>query len=134
MGEVMLFSPDMLTAVLEGRKTQTRRPVKDGETLVNRWYSISKPYVRAVHTATNRKKWMVTDDIAICPGRGKKAVGRIEITGIRHERFIDISESDARAEGFADSDAFFAKIKQLYGDAVDLRHPCWVIEFRLVQS
>jgi hypothetical protein len=130
----MLFSKDMLEAVLAGRKTQTRRPVKDGERLVWRTYCLSKPAVRAVLTPTNRKKWMVTDDVAVCPGRGKKAVARIEITSINVEAASVISEADARAEGFDSREAFFDKLRSLYGADVDLNAGYWVITFKLVQS
>lgn len=121
----ILFSGEMVRAILEGRKTQTRRVVKmppfdsSDETLGS--YLIAHmdgcPYGQVGDRLWVRETW------AYCPYRNCffyradnfpedkfkwkpsihmiRAASRItlEITGIRVERLQDISEEDAIAEG-----------------------------------
>lgn len=88
--------------VLDGTKTQTRRPVKPGDK--------AEPFIRGslpdrdriyrVRDASGRIKYEVGKTYAIQPGRGKKAIGRtLPIREIRRERVQDISDRDLRAEG-----------------------------------
>ena len=81
--------------VLSGRKTQTRRLMKDNE------YGANPPHGNGIRYVTSggRHRFEVGAVYAVQPGRGKKAVGRIRITEIRNERVQAISESDAIAEG-----------------------------------
>jgi len=93
--------------VLDGTKTQTRRPVKAGEDLIGG--DVGQP--TRVHSgghsaATHRMirpgaRFVTGKTYAVQPGRGKKAVGRIRITKIRQERLQDIALhfDDIRAEG-----------------------------------
>lgn len=85
----MQFTPDSIALILAGKKCQTRRPRRDGDIFG----------VDSVQIASGRTKWMVGRTYAICPGRGKKSVGRIGLTGIRCERVDAITEMDAIAEG-----------------------------------
>lgn len=121
--------------VLDGTKTQTRRPCKPGEFYepadaangypegVFRWKrnDTDEWLERSV------PKYIVGKDYAVQPGRGQKAVGRIRITGIRRENVRKISDDDARAEGFASRNAFLY-LWQLMHDEDD----AWVIEFERV--
>jgi hypothetical protein len=67
----------------------------------------------------------VGQPVAVQPGRGKHAVGRIRVTAIRYcERAGDISEEDARAEGFADA-AAFREIYERINGAGAFERPCW---------
>lgn len=101
--------------VLAGEKTQTRRLVKlpqighrrDGDWLYDH-FGIEPPSVYTCTPETYKKspcfpkatrKWQVSKDYAVQPGRGQKQVGRIRITAIRQERLQAISEEDAIAEG-----------------------------------
>ena len=119
----MIFRPDLAQLILEGRKTQTRRIVKDGDF----------PFTfRRKVVAVNRRGrliWKVNDGTvdwlaeagaggfndgsrgggcgsyrqptyAVQPGRGKLAIGRIRFTAIRCENLGDISAADIEAEGF----------------------------------
>jgi uncharacterized protein YhfF len=89
----MLFKPELCEKILKGEKTQTRRIKKSGERFVD-----YLPGGKAVFTE-RRTKWVVGQTYAICPGRGKPAVGRIRLLDIREERVKDISEADAIVEG-----------------------------------
>lgn len=106
----MLFTPEHIQMIAEGRKTQTRRVCKQGEELrYMLWYNphrlkgaeyLHGSYQRAVvYTASGRIKWLLEQEYAVQPGRGKPAVARIRITDIRREHLQDISNDDAYEEG-----------------------------------
>lgn len=135
----IMFSPDMLELVLSGKKTQTRRRASDNTVgLANQPNCLvgapPDPIDYVLDFVANRTKYRVGNTYAVQPGRGKKGVGRVRLTAIRLERFCDISQADAEAEGFTDPDGFFAKIRKLYGADFDLTAPCWVLEFQLVKE
>lgn len=50
--------------------------------------------------ARRRTVWQTGRTYAAQPGRGQKAVGRILVTDIKRERLQDMTEDDAKAEGF----------------------------------
>jgi len=89
--------------VLDSTKTQTRRLVKEGD---YGWVcgdnGKKPPLLQLSHSEVisgGRLRWQRGRTYAVQPGRGKKAVGRIRITGIRRERLQSISFRDRRAEG-----------------------------------
>lgn len=149
----MNFTPDMLALVLSGKKTQTRRPAdrtrlyskrilaNNGQKAVvtRKWLGMScsdtldGPVVYDEYTDW-RVKWMVGRTYAVAPGRGKHGVGRIRLLDIRLEPADVITEEDARAEGFDSREAFFDKLRSLYGANVDLTAPYYALTFELVQS
>ena len=148
----MRFSPDMLIKVLDGTKTQTRRPVKNADWI--RWslpsnapafLETTRPEYAAVMTKDDgyaivrierpgRALWTAGNTYAVCPGRGQKAVARIRILDIRAQSPSLISEADARAEGFDSREAFWDKLRSLYGDGVDLDALYWALTFELVKE
>lgn len=87
-----------INQVLDGSKTQTRRIVKPEHNMAGALPTfIPNIYVR-VGIAGHRKIYEVGKTYAVCPGRGKSALGRIRITSIRQERVQDITPADAWAE------------------------------------
>lgn len=97
-------------------KTQTRRPWQghwqdrppfgDGPEFV----VCGRPQIWTIHTPMEiagkygeRQKWAVGKDYAV-QARGRQqhsgSLGRVTITSIRREAVLDITEDDARAEGF----------------------------------
>lgn len=85
--------------VLSGEKTQTRRIAKPGD----EWFPEDLGDAAAVmHKGFSayRLVYEVGKTYAVQPGRGKPAVARIRITGIRSEDVREIDYEDVRAEGF----------------------------------
>lgn len=80
----MIFQPPLVQQIRAGKKTQTRRPAKDGEPCR---YREGKSY-------------------AVQPGRGQSATCRIHVTAVRQEIVGEIAFADARAEGFPTTDDF----------------------------
>lgn len=103
-----------------GKMTAFYKANNDGSVSYFDWES-------AKHVQGAKKK----KDLALSQGYN---MGRVKILSIRLERFIDISQADAEAEGFDSPEGFFAKIKSIYGDDFDLSQPCWVLEFKLVTA
>jgi hypothetical protein len=105
--------------ILDNEKTETRRLINPGEKLLDN--------PRCVEV-NGRAKWQVGRSYAIQPGRGKKAVGRIKITGIKTEPLDQMSEEDALAEGFQSLDSFRQAWMQCHGNfEPDLS--VWVLTF-----
>jgi len=123
----ILFSTEMVRAILEGRKTQTRRIIKSGDIYVNDynnhwpfviteegWEEKPCPYGEVGNLLWVRETWQKIEgnriiykaNTLIWGGNWKpsifmpKAAARIwlEITNVRVERLNDISHKDAVAE------------------------------------
>ncbi len=77
----MKFSPDLMTEILNGNKTVTRRPYKE-----KRPYVVGRDY-----TATDQPRWKKTEFY-------RKA--KVKILAAREEALLEITEDDARKEGF----------------------------------
>ena len=93
----MLFQ-DTWKSVLDGTKTQSRRPVQDGDqATVGTDGNISK-VMRSGKYGPPKVLFEVGQSYSVQPGPAKKTVGRIKVTAIRRERLQDISEADMLQE------------------------------------
>lgn len=102
----MIFRPELAKAILQRKKTQTRRLA----TAKTCRYRAGKSY-------------------AVQPGRGKTAVCRITITDVRLEALGEITLKDARKEGFVTTDEFRDYWASLYG-RFDPDLMVWVLSFQ----
>jgi len=64
------------------------------------------------------------------PGQAEfvPGLGRIRVTAFEAVRPADLSEEDARLDGFESRDALLAELRTLYGDRLDSL-PCFRIRF-----
>src|SRR5579885_2397708 len=134
----MNFKPELLAKVLSGEKTQTRRIARDNDYtwmcgMVKRYGRREVPSYSEICHANNRPRFVRGKDYAACPGRGKPQQGRIRILTLWREMASEISEDDARAEGFASRDEFLAKWDEINGKGKRDAY-VWVIEFELVKE
>src|SRR5690554_1239963 len=159
----ILFSTPMVQAILKGQKTQTRRVVKDpyvvgllemGQpnnalTLCRRrtgdilWVRetfrpkshgmpIGDPYE---YRATALEDGNPTDEPWKPSIFMPKEACRIflKVADVRVERLQSISEADAKAEGFASVDSFFALWQKINGTESLAANPwVWVVEFEVI--
>lgn len=138
--------------VLSGEKTQTRRIVKPT-------HGITGHAEGTIITYKSIGLWSFGNTYAVQPGRGKPAVARIRVTGLRREDVRSISHTDALAEGF-DNKYYFLYTwismhdKSVYREMLDAtydplspnhcplclydrpadRYDAWVIEFELCKE
>ncbi len=124
----MLFRSDLAQSILDGTKTQTRRVKKPGETL---WVSYLQDGKGTVTDAQGRIKWDTNRTYAVQTKRGDRAIGRFTLLGIKVERIDMISETDARAEGFRDREAFWDAFQRINPGA-SLDAEVFVLTFELI--
>lgn len=109
----MVFDPIMADRVVRGQKTVTRRPA-NGKPCGHRVGDIQK----------------------VQPGQGQPAAtGRIHILGITLERLKDITDADARREGYSGRSPrrqFLRSWGERYGGRST--QPVYRIEFEYVSS
>lgn len=82
--------------VLNGLKTQTRRPVKEGDSLET---SETGEFTYIFNKTQKRARYSTGKDYAIQASRGQPSMGRIRIVAIREENLLEITLNDAIAEG-----------------------------------
>ncbi|MBL8162442.1 MAG: hypothetical protein JNJ61_10690 [Anaerolineae bacterium] len=106
----MQFKPELIERILAGEKTQTRRVVKPNERLIG--FMPGTRFANCVAIMRDQHphsiKWQIGRDYSLQPGRGKIGVGtRIRVTDLRLDEDVrQISEADARAEGFRNREEF----------------------------
>lgn len=72
-------------------------------------------------------KLQVGQSVAVCPGRGKAAIGRATILSVARGQLGDMTEADAMAEGFRDLDEFKLAWRTINGADFDADIAVWVI-------
>jgi hypothetical protein len=124
----VIFKPGLIEKILAGKKTMTRRPVRDVHALACHFdpHRTTTRFVPGMPYVPGR-------DYAIKPGRVAAGVARVKIIGLQLELLGEISPTDAVAEGFKRTDDFFAYWERLYG-RVDREQWVWVISFELVRE
>ena len=110
----LMFKAPLVRAILEGRKTQTRRvaPKQSGCPYGEPGDRI---YVRETFAPYERDCFYRADSGSTAMGPWKPAIHMpkelariwLEVTGVRVERLQDISEKDAIAEGIERTEDFF---------------------------
>lgn len=103
----MLFKPEHVEMILAGRKTQTRRAWKRPMAKVGGVYKV-------------RTKLMTPEYHC-----------KIEVTAIRKERLGDITEEDARKEGYASISEYYDVWERINGrGSWNPNQEVYVIDFR----
>jgi len=137
----IIFSTPMVQAILEGRKTMTRRIIKKDKCIYGNhgdrlW--VRESYIEGkLNPFIYKADGWVGDKGFKSPMYMPKSAARLwlEIEEVRVETLHDISESDAISEGFASRDKFAAYWESLHGDFSYLEDPwVWVIKFRRVEK
>lgn len=175
----MIFKEELIRKIIDKSKSQTRRLVKENE---NKWVTSPNMMTHYPATiiikkvfSNNRTKYQVGKSYPVQPS-GKKGVWycpnckgipgdkihcgskhwikalRIRITEIRKEKLLDITEKDAKKEGFHDKYDFLeyihklynklgrhpslmSKVMALYKDKPDRWNPdVWVLSFSVVDE
>jgi hypothetical protein len=105
---MILFKPEHVEPILRGEKTQTRRIGKC------RWRPGS------IHQAKTDFK------------KSSKPFALLRIVSVRQERLGDISEDDAKKEGYSSVAAYKEVFKRIYG-WWDENALVWVVDFEVVR-
>ncbi|MEV4415441.1 ASCH domain-containing protein [Catellatospora sp. NPDC049609] len=112
----MNFQPHLAQLVLAGAKTVTRR----------------------LASSNPRSPWSIDGcglrvgaDYAVCPGRGKHAIGRARVVSVSLMPLGHLDTAEARREGFDSPDAFEAAFAQING-RYDPAALVWRVELELV--
>ncbi|MBT0387746.1 ASCH domain-containing protein [Morganella morganii subsp. morganii] len=163
MKDRIKFSDEMLAAVMDGRKTQTRRLMKPQPVLNGNFYEVfgagwSKGIERVIvapgHSLERNFPYGLVDKKIQFADKDGNIKGEIEIVDVWLQRVQEISQEDAKAEGFeltgwiptySDPDSggeqftpcdnFAEAWIDIYGaDGWNNNPWVWVIEFKQIQE
>lgn len=113
----MNFRPELAEKVMTGEKTVTRRLMSDNPR--SPWWA-------------KGCKLQVGRDYAVCPGRGKNAIGRVTVKDVRMELLGQITEDECRREGFESVQGFFDAFRGINGSQINGWDYIWRVEFERV--
>jgi hypothetical protein len=108
---VILFKAEHVPMIRSGRKTQTRRT-----------WDKCRVKVGSVHIAQTGGF-----------GKGAKQFARLLITGVRRERLGDITEADAKAEGYPTVSDYKNIFASIYGRWTP-DEMVWVVDFERIKE
>lgn len=111
----MNFRPELAAKVMAGEKTVTRRLVSDNPR--SPWWT------KGCSLKPGRS-------YAVCPGRGKNAIGRVTVTDVRMEMLGHVTESEAHKEGFASIADFMDAFRSINGRLENGWSYVWRVEFK----
>jgi hypothetical protein len=114
----MNFQPELAAKVMAGEKTVTRRLVSENPR--SPWWR-EQCSLKVDHT------------YAVCPGRGKRAIGRVRITGVNLEQLGDLDDDEAFREGFTTKVEFVDAFTAING-SYDPATLVWRVEFVVVPA
>lgn len=115
----MNFKPDLADKVMASEKTVTRRLVSDNPR--SPWY-VERCSLKVNHT------------YAVCPGRGKNAIGRVRITRVSREPLhLVLRPGEAEREGFTRTEDF-VKVWMAINGGWDDMVMVWRVEFTVVPA
>lgn len=112
----MIFRRDLAEKVMAGEKTVTRRAVSDNPR--SPWYVGGCGY-------------RIDQVFTVNPGRGVANIGRAAVVAISLEHLGNLTDREARREGFASGAAFREAFEAING-AYDPMLLVWRIEFEAV--
>lgn len=113
----MNFRPDLAAKVMAGEKTVTRRCMRDNP---------RSPWFRDGCKIVEGRSY------AVCPGRGKDAIGRVRVTSVRWTLLGNIDDEEARREGFNDRQDFVEGWKAING--IFGEQAVWRVEFSVLRT
>lgn len=114
----MNFKPELAQAVMAGQKTVTRRLVSENS---------RSPWFRGAC------RLKVGQDYAVCPGRGKNAIGRVRVTRVSREPLhLVLNPGEPQREGFPSAEAFLKAWKDINGGWDDMA-TVWRVEFEVAE-
>ena len=119
---------ETISLVLSGHKTATRRLIEAAHS------ALTDDAGHIVVVLFNGMPiYRVGNIYAVQPGRGLAGVGYIRLLGIERATLGDMTEADARTEGFADLAAFRDVWTWLHG-AWRLEQEVWALRFTLAEA
>lgn len=113
----MNFRPALAAEVMAGEKTVTRRLVSDNPR--SPWNILGC-------------KLKIGRDYAVCPGRGKHAIGRVRIVSVTMQRLGILDIHEAEREGFAQVWEFEQAWEDING-SYDPNALVWRVEFEAIR-
>lgn len=134
----ILFKPELINLILDGDKKTTRR-LKTSEKPrynVGEVVYLKETYAmlggsicyKGNHPSTHITEWK---NKMFMPATASRC--HIKITGVRHERLQDISDVDAKAEGFSSITDFAGAWVKINGhESWKLNPEVWVYDFEVV--
>ena len=111
----MNFRPELAAKVMAGEKTVTRRLVSENP---------RSPWWQGACRLREGRTY------AVCPGRGKEQIGRVEVVSVTKQHLGALTDAEAQAEGFADATAFVLAWAEING-GYDPTSVVWRVEFRV---